>query len=102
LYQINRKGEVKSLERYVDKYGYKKVTLNKLGKKYYFTVHILLYKTFIGDYESEFFKIDHIDRNTLNNCLGNFRLVSNRCNMNNRTDQSNFGIGVTKTKIFTS
>lgn len=111
-YQINRLGVVKSLERYdasgnlrkekylipnVDKYGYNNITLSKFCKKHYYSIHTLVYRTFVGEYDNKYFQIDHIDKNKQNNCLcTNLRLVSNRNNMNNLIKQSLEGCGVSK------
>ena len=110
LYQINRKGEVKSLERYNEaghlikekilknrsSLGYKRVLLYKNKKNKNFKIHVLLFKTFVCEYDNMYLEIDHINNIRSDNRLENLRLVSKRNNMNNRSDQSEFGVGVRK------
>lgn len=111
LYQINRLGVVKSLERHredgaflkqrilkkcIDGNDYMYYGLHKNNKKVNKKIHILLFTTFVNEYNKLYYQIDHIDRNKQNNNLNNLRLVSKRNNQNNRTDESIYGIGVTK------
>jgi hypothetical protein len=42
------------------------------------------------------FVVDHIDRNKINNCLNNLRIVTSRGNANNRNKTSKYGTGVYK------
>lgn len=110
-YQINRKGEVKSLERYSecgrllkekilknnkDNYGYFYIDLRKVNKRKKYRIHCLLYKVFNCYYDCKYFEIDHINRIREDNRLENLRIVTIRNNNNNRIDQSLFGCGVSK------
>lgn len=42
------------------------------------------------------FNIDHIDRDRMNDRIENLRLVTNRQNQQNRSDQSVYGVGVAR------
>ena len=70
--------------------GYKKVTLSKDGKPYYFRVHRLVAQAFVPNYnEDECTQVDHIDGDKLNNNASNLRWVSNSQNMKAKKDMSN-------------
>ena len=59
----------------VRKYGYREVCLtNEDGPKFK-TVHRLVYENFALDWNPNL-QIDHIDRNTNNNCIGNLRMAT--------------------------
>jgi len=104
LYQINRLGQIKSVERYIkhssgskmllkerilinaiDGEGYNQVGLRKCGKIEFKKVHSLLVKTFINEYDSKYFQIRHINKIRCDNRLENLIIVSNK---------STFGVGV--------
>lgn len=64
--------------------GYYRVNVrygNRIRK--WHLVHILVYKTFIGEIPDNF-QIDHIDRNKLNNNVDNLRIVTVSDNNKNR------------------
>lgn len=109
LYQINRLGVVKSLNRIDNRghlrdekilkqnitgFGYNSIGLRKNNIRKRYLIHILLIKTFVGYYDKKYYAVDHIDRNTLNNNLDNLRIVSHRNNYNNKNNQSKYGVGV--------
>jgi hypothetical protein len=74
--------------------GYKKVSLNRSGKKQFF-IHHLVWNVF-GDgrlIEFPVAVIDHIDGNKLNNTITNLRLVDIRVNNHNKIN-NNKNIGV--------
>lgn len=113
LYAVNRLGEVKSLTRYKsnnhivnerilkqvdDNNGYKLVCLHKNLKRKNNKIHQLVAITFIYEYNSKYYQIDHINRDRKDNRLINLRIVSIRDNSNNLTMQSKYGCGVRKTK----
>lgn len=98
LYQINKKGEVRSVDRvrfngkYYQKFkgkilspqknsrGYYEVTLSKNGISNKLLVHQLVYYTFSGDSKKHNFVVDHKDENKLNNAFSNLQLISHRKN----------------------
>ena len=58
------------------------LTHEKIQKNY--KVHRIVAFAYLGlDINNPKIKIDHIDRNTLNNCVSNLRMVSNQQNMFN-------------------
>lgn len=64
--------------------GYYRVNVrygNRIRKQY--LVHILVYKTFVGEIPKGF-QIDHIDRDRLNNTVSNLRTVTASDNNKNR------------------
>jgi hypothetical protein len=99
-YIINKQGIVKSLisnKILEDNYNttfqqsYKSVKLiDKEGNRNSFLIHTLVYKTFIGNLETDKV-IDHIDQNKFNNNLDNLRLITPSENSKNciRTYTSN-------------
>ncbi|WP_298774960.1 NUMOD4 domain-containing protein [uncultured Empedobacter sp.] len=101
LYQINSKGEVRSLDRVVNcihnskavKKGkaikhilnsanYYVVNLYKNGKVKQFFIHRLIAIHFIPNPENKK-EIDHINTNTLDNSLSNLRWATRKENVNN-------------------
>lgn len=82
-YAINEFGLVissktlKPLTQHTDLKGYATVTLGKISK----SLHTLLYRNFISEYDSTKLTIDHIDENKLNNSLENFKLLTNEENV---------------------
>lgn len=57
--------------------------LRKDKKTYHIRLHVLLYKTFVGEIPDKMV-IDHINRNKLDNRLENLRLVNYSKNLLNR------------------
>ena len=102
LYVINKLGEILDIKRNnkvtltLGDGGYLRVKLRKDNKQKTIHLHILLAKTFIEDYDPKYQTVDHINRNKLDNKLSNLRVVSIRDNMNNRVDNSIYGVGVYK------
>lgn len=93
LYQVNGRGDVKSLnykrtskEKILkpgkDKDGYLYVGLRKDGKRKDFKVHRLVYEAFYEKIK-ECMEIDHIDTIRDNNSVENLRCVSSKKNSNN-------------------
>lgn len=90
LYQVNGRGDVKSLkfgkERILksskSRYGYLIVSPCKEGKKKSFRVHRLVWEAFYGKIPDGM-EIDHIDGNKLNNSVDNLRCVTSKENKNN-------------------
>ena len=76
--------------------GYLQICLSTNNVQKQFFIHQLLARTFFGDYDTDIQTVDHKDGNKLNNNLNNLHIVTQRLNMNNRKDQSQFGIGVIK------
>ena len=92
-YQISNKGRVWSC--YTNKL--RKISIEKNGnysrsiiyfydlttkKRYKKKVHRLVYQHFDDCFRDDLY-IDHIDNNTMNNCICNLRIVSHKINMKN-------------------
>lgn len=93
-YEVSNLGSVKSLNYNhtkqagilragKDKKGYYRVVLMKDNKKKYASVHRLVAEAFIECPEGAN-QIDHIDRNPMNNTVGNLRWVNSQENLLNR------------------
>jgi hypothetical protein len=93
LYEINKKGIIKTLKRHgtnerilkqcLSKDGYYRVSLYKNGKGKTYTIHSLIAKQFI-DNLNNYPLIDHIDRNRTNNNILNLRWTTYSINSENR------------------
>ena len=89
-YAINKFGVVissktiKPLTQHTDLKGYTKVTLGKVAK----SLHTLLFRNFISEYDSTQFTIDHIDNDKLNNSLENLQLLTNEENVSKNCEDS--------------
>lgn len=94
LYQVNGKGEVKSLNyrntgkekimrTWKNNKGYLYVDLCKNCKYERFLVHRLVYEAFYGKIPAGM-EIDHIDTNRQNNSVENLRCVTHKENKNNQ------------------
>lgn len=81
LYLISNFGRIKSINRNIilkqsiDRYGYYKLSLNKLNKPYYFTTHRLVALNFIPNID-KLPQVNHIDGNKLNNNVKNLEWTS--------------------------
>lgn len=89
LYKINKKGEVYSCYKkcimkpsLVDN-NYFFVKLTKDGKRTKFYIHRLIAMQWIPNPENKL-EVDHIDRNTRNNCIENLRWATRTENANNK------------------
>lgn len=81
LYVINSEGEIANLKTHyllkgTPRNGYLRISIQ--GKNY--SVHKLVYETFVGDIPEKM-EIDHIDGNKQNNNVDNLRLVTRSDNM---------------------
>lgn len=83
----NHTGKAELLKPDTDKDGYLQVNLSKNGKQKWCKVHRLVAQTFIPNSENKP-TVDHIDRNKLNNFVGNLRWADIELQNNNR-DLSN-------------
>jgi hypothetical protein len=91
-YYVSEKGEVKRtykngntcfLKPYLNKNGYKTITMRINGKSIKKYLHRLIAKMYIINTNVEYDIVDHIDRNKLNNNKNNLRWVNcsiNSCN----------------------
>jgi len=78
------KGEYYEKKCYLRK-GYKHIMLCHEGKQKNYKLHRIIAFAYLGlDIENPKQVIDHIDRNILNNCVSNLRLVSKQENNFNR------------------
>ncbi len=65
--------------------GYKRLQLWNEGKKKCYQIHRIIAYAYLGlDINNPKIQIDHIDRDRLNNCISNLRLVSNQENQFNK------------------
>jgi len=87
LYQVSNFGRVKSVRRDIirvlskNAQGYYKVNLAVKGKQHTFTVHRLVYETFVGPIPDGM-QVNHIDENKLNNFVWNLNLMTPKENTN--------------------
>jgi hypothetical protein len=85
-YQINRNGDIRSLPRNgtlggiikhnLDRYGYKKVTLHKNDKAFYFTVHRLVAEAFIENTGKKS-QVNHLNSIRTDNRVENLEWATN-------------------------
>jgi len=69
----------------INKMGYKYLELFFEKKRKHYQIHRIIAFTFLGlDIENPKQVIDHIDRDKLNNCVSNLRIVSQQENQFNR------------------
>lgn len=90
IYKVSEFGDVFSqvrngtkgglLKPSIDRYGYKKVTLNKNNKPYFFTIHRLVAIAFIPNEHGKK-TVNHKDGNKLNNHHKNLEWATNEENM---------------------
>ncbi len=78
----------KILKQSTDKRRYCRASLYKDGKVSKFSIHRLVAQEFVDNPERKLY-IDHMDRNSSNNCINNLRWVGNSQNRMNRTKSSN-------------
>ncbi len=83
--QKPNKGEYYEKKYGITNNGYKRLQLCHEGKRKYYLIHRIIAFAYLGlDLENPKKVIDHIDRNILNNCVSNLRLVSNQENSFNK------------------
>ena len=81
-YSITEYGEVyshnrrKFLSKQLNNRGYYRVNLSKEGKPFCRFIHVMVAKTFIGDF-SDLLTVDHIDEVKTNNHVTNLRWITN-------------------------
>lgn len=88
-YLISNLGEVysKKRNRYLslkipkNKKRYVQVVLHKNGKHYYKQIHRLVVTHFLNIPKNEYFEVNHIDGNKLNNKITNLEIVTHEQNM---------------------
>lgn len=105
-YRVNNFGEVRSFKKDKKKglklsqhlrNGYLLVSLSINGKSKNFSVHRLVYESFIGDI-IEGREIDHINTKRSDNRLCNLRMLTHLENCNTKKTKKNRKIGVIKTR----
>lgn len=99
FYYISEFGEIlsdfnnkrKIMRPFVTSDGYLRIELKyKPGKAKKYSIHRLVYQTFVGELK-EGFVIDHIDANRTNNHYTNLRLCTQKENIQNAIRHKNFG-----------
>jgi hypothetical protein len=76
-----RKGEYYEMKYFINNKGYKILKLNHEGKRKPYFIHRIIAYAYLGlDINNPIQVIDHIDRNILNNCVSNLRIVSQQEN----------------------
>lgn len=86
-YEVSNFGKVKSLKNGVERImsaagkRYKTIVLYKDGKAKCFSLHNLVWTTFVGPVP-EGYEINHMDENPSNNRLDNLNLLTHKQNMN--------------------
>ena len=60
--------------------GYEMISFTYLGKSKTFTIHSLVARAFIGDYDGTLKVVNHIDGNKLNNHISNLEIIDRKGN----------------------
>jgi hypothetical protein len=100
-YEVSDQGRVRNrwtkrlLKPVNNGFGYLQVGLYHDGVQHHKTVHSLVAECFIGE-RPDGYHVDHIDRNTTNNCLSNLRYLTPRENIHNKPRGACGLLGVTK------
>ena len=61
--------------------GYEMISFTYLGKPKTFTIHSLVARAFIGDYDGTLKVVNHIDGNKLNNHISNLEIIDRKGNV---------------------
>ena len=61
--------------------GYEMISFTYLGKSKTFTIHSLVARAFIGDYDGTLKVVNHIDGNKLNNHISNLEIIDRKGNV---------------------
>ena len=61
--------------------GYEMISFTYLGKSKTFTIHSLVVRAFIGDYDGTLKVVNHIDGNKLNNHISNLEIIDRKGNV---------------------
>jgi len=93
IYKFVKSRKEWQLIDYSDKKGYKRIKINSE----HFLQHRVLYKYFHNIEDMGGLIVDHIDKNRINNCINNLRLIThngNRANCNSAKNSSSKYVGI--------